>query len=227
MKRKKSSTNSRSAKAGKSPTKGKLRRARIGANVLLARRAKGKITSKPKRKRAPKRKRETPKRKGSTVSRSRKKLQSRGRLPTGKKGKRRSGKSSRKSGPKLSRTDGQRTNRAKESISINRYPKPGEMSPIFRRYTRPVGKTRGRTFAIVRVTIADSRGRRKLVPAYPLELGILNRNSLTQIDKEYLQEMMDLDRGDHNQIHDVVGFVQMKPRSQRAGVKFPTKGKKK
>lgn len=98
------------------------------------------------------------------------------------------------------------------------------MSPIFRRYTRKVSPgRRQRTYAIVAVSNIQSGKKRRSFPAMPVELGYLNLADVQKMDLSSVQDSLEMSKGTQAEVTKIVGFVQVKPRSQRAGIKFPKK----
>ena len=60
-------------------------------------------------------------------------------------------------------------------------------------------------------------------PAFPIELGYMNKAEAEKLTLDDIEEALQAGRPGAWEIESVSGFVQVKPRSQREGIKFPEK----
>jgi len=93
------------------------------------------------------------------------------------------------------------------------------MSPVFRKYVRPVGATRGVTYAIADVGYVSPPNRIS-VRRFPVKLGYHNRASAARLTSEDVADLLRSLHGDQQELLDVVGIVQRRPKSERKGVYF-------
>lgn len=91
------------------------------------------------------------------------------------------------------------------------------MSPVFRRYCRPLGNSSGVTFAIADVGYL-SPPQRVSVRRFPIKLGYHNRASASRLTFDDVEESLHLEHGYEHELIEVIGFVQLKPRSERKGM---------
>lgn len=109
----------------------------------------------------------------------------------------------------------------KKSLDVSlRYPKRDSMSPIFRKFTRKVGTARGRTFAMLQVTIYYHTKPSRTIKSFPLPLGYMNAAGVKRLTLSDLQESLALSKGSDYVIDEVHGFVQVKPTRERRGILF-------
>jgi hypothetical protein len=96
------------------------------------------------------------------------------------------------------------------------------MSPVYRKYTRPVQSGRRETVvAICTVEIKYDRKRTQIYPAHPVPLGYMNKSDVAKLTFEDIEDEVRISKGDKWTLIRVVGIVQNKPVKERAGILFP------